>query len=93
MGRGIIHRKVQTNRARELEAPDHQRAGIGGMALSSMHRDNPDSVYDMLRTPPPPAPSDFVMVPRDAFDELVARVLALENVTPGSAPQNAQADK
>lgn len=78
MGRGIIHRKLQTNRAREIGAPDHQQAGIGSMALGSIHRDNPEAAIAMLTPPPKLVSEEMVQIPRSAFDELVSRVAALE---------------
>lgn len=88
MGRGIIHRKTQTNRARDMGAPDHQRAGVGSLALASIHRDDPARVAEMMTPPPQNTPDMYVTVPRSAFDELVSRVQALEAAASGSAPQS-----
>jgi hypothetical protein len=94
VGRGIIHRKVQHNRARDMGSPDHQRAGVNHSAFASIHRDNPDAVAEMMRPPPvPPVDENPTVTLRQSdLQALLARVAALESaaVVPAAAQTSQQ---
>lgn len=87
MGRGIVHRKVQTNRVREMGAPDHQQAGHGAFGFSSIHRDDPERVQAMLTPRAQVAPADDVVtLRRSELLGLLARVEALEAAGKAAPP-------